>query len=66
MYTPVESSTIKEFAVDGNDLLIKFKNDSVYKYEANQELIEGFRKTESKGKYLNAVIKKQCKVEKCQ
>jgi hypothetical protein len=55
---PVTSSTIKSLSYDGEDLIIKFNNDSEYSYEKVPEtLVDGLLNSSSVGKYFHAHIK---------
>lgn len=54
----VISSNIKAIGYDNNDLLVEFKNNTLYRYSSvPQKIFEDFRSAESKGKFLNKEIK---------
>jgi hypothetical protein len=57
-FVPVISSTVSEIAYHDMTIYVKFKNDSIYKYNhANIELYNEFLVCESKGKYFHSNIR---------
>lgn len=54
----VISSNIKAIGYDNNDLLVEFKNNTLYRYSnVSHQTFESFQSAESKGKFLNKEIK---------
>lgn len=55
---PVESSNIADVAHDGENLEVTFRNGSRYRYSGvSAEVFDEFLGSESKGRFLNQVIK---------
>ena len=63
----VESSTIQGFEQKEENLIVEFKNGRKYEYEkVPKELVEAFKKSESKGKFLNQNIKNKFECKRLQ
>lgn len=57
-FTAVDSSAISDVAYFDGDVWVKYKSGCTYKYKfVPVEVYEQFMSAESKGKFLNAVIK---------
>ena len=55
----VDSSNLKEVSYDGQNLQVKFKNDTVYEYyDVGAEVFQNLLSAESKGRYFNEYVKK--------
>lgn len=51
-FTEVMSSNVSAISTDGNDLLIRFHNESIYRYRNKANLYEPMLRSNSKGKYV--------------
>lgn len=61
----VESSTVKGFEKNQDNLIVEFNNGSRYEYlNVPDKLIEEFNNAPSKGRFLNAYIKNKFLVKK--
>ena len=61
----VESSNIDMIGHDDNTLVIVYKSGSVYLFkDVPREIYDDFLKAESKGKFMNSVIKPNYKYER--
>lgn len=61
----VESSTVKGFEKNQDNLIVEFNNGSRYEYlNVPDKLIEEFTNAPSKGRFLNAYIKNKFLVKK--
>lgn len=56
-FISVESSNIDAIAVSGDNLVIRFKNGSIYEYIGAAKEYEKMMAFKSKGEYLNNFIK---------
>ena len=57
MPTPVNSSNIAHVDIDGDDLVVTFKNGNSYRYAGAAEHHDSLVGADSPGKYLHAHIK---------
>ena len=53
------SSVIKDYTVDGSDLVIEFVNGKCFRYEGAAKEALGLATATSKGAFFNAEIKSQ-------
>ena len=62
----VESSNIDSIGYNSSqELFVKYKGGNIYKYkDVPNKLVEDLMKAESKGKYMNSIIKNNYKYEK--
>lgn len=63
---PVKSSAMTKIGYDGNNLFIKFVNNSWYKYpNVPATLFDEFRNAESKGTFFHRHISPNFKGKRC-
>lgn len=58
--TEIESSNIQRIGYSNSNLYIEYKSGSLYEYkDVPEQLYEGLKNAESKGKFINTQIKNQ-------